>query len=142
QATGVHDVERESDAFVDFSWVHMIRTGILLTISPFYHFNRTNFIGGPRDPNFSLQQKRSSNYGGAQATLSAVAGKHNARVGFYGFAQRDSTQLDVQATDNSGLRISGTEIPTGNLEAVFLGDEYQVASWLRLNGGVRLTHFA
>jgi len=142
QAMGVRDVEHESDAFADFSWVHTIRTGVLLTVSPFYHFNRTNFIGGPSDPNFNLQQKRSSNYGGAQATLSAVAGKHNARVGFYGFAQRDSTQLDVQATDNSGLRISGTEIPTGNLEAVFLGDEYQAASWLRLNGGVRLTHFA
>jgi outer membrane cobalamin receptor len=142
QAAGMRDVERESDAVVDFSWVHTLRTGVLLTVSPFYHFNRAHFIGVPNDPNFDLQQNRSSNYGGAQVVLSAVAGKHNAGAGFYGFAQRDRTQLDVQATDSSGLRISQKEIPTGSLEVVFLEDEYQAASWLRLNGGVRLTHFA
>jgi len=30
----------------------------------------------------------------------------------------------------------------GNLAAVFLQDEYAATSWLRLNGGVRFTHFA
>ena len=102
-------------------------------MSPFYHFNRGNLIGGPNDPNFNVQQNRSSHYGGAQAILSAVAGKHNARAGFYGFAQRDSSRLDVQANDGSALRISQKEMPSGNLEAVFFEDEYQAASWLRLN---------
>jgi hypothetical protein len=142
QAAGMRDVERESDAFVDFSWVRTVSKSLLLTVSPFYHFNRANFIGGPNDPNFNLQQDRSSNYGGAQAVLSAVAGRHNARAGFYGFAQRDSTQLTVQATSGSPLSISQREVPTGNLEAAFLEDEFRAFSWLRLNGGVRLTHFA
>src|SRR5262249_48346709 len=92
QAGGVRDVERESDAVVDFSWVHTLSSGVLLTVSPFYHFNRSNFIGGPNDPNFNVQQNRASNYVGGQAVLSAVVHKNNARAGFYGFAQRDSTR--------------------------------------------------
>jgi hypothetical protein len=142
QAAGVRDVDRESDAFVNFSWVHTVRPGVLLTVSPFYHFNRAHFLGGPNDPDFNLQQNRSSHYGGAQAAVSIVSGKHNARAGFYGFTQADNTQLDVQATDGSGLSIRQGQSPTGNLQAIFLGDEYQATSWLRLNGGVRLTHFA
>jgi TonB dependent receptor/Carboxypeptidase regulatory-like domain/TonB-dependent Receptor Plug Domain len=141
QAAGVRDVERESDAVVDFSWVHALGSGLLLAVSPFYHFNRANFIGG-NDPNFNVQQNRASNYGGAQAVLSAVVHKNNAHAGFYGFAQRDSTQLNVQATDGSGFGIGQKETPTGNLEAFFVEDEYQAASWLRLNGGVRVTRFA
>jgi len=141
QAAGMRDVERESDAFVDFSWVHTLRSGLLLTLSPFYHFNRTHFIGGPNDPGFNVQQNHSSNYGGGQAILGAVGRRHNARAGFYGFAQGDSTRFDVQSTDGTGFGISQKDSPTGNLAAVFLDDEYQATSWLRLNGGVRFTHF-
>ena len=32
QAAGMRDVERESDAFVDFTWVHTLRSGLLLTL--------------------------------------------------------------------------------------------------------------
>ena len=142
QESGVRDVERESDAFADFSWVHTAGPGLLLTVSPFYHFNRAHFIGGANDPQFSVQQNRSSNYEGAQVTFSAVVKKHNARAGFYGFAQQDSTLFGILATDGSGVSLAQKESPTGNLEALFVEDEYQVASWLRLNGGVRLTHYS
>ena len=142
QAAGVRDVERESDAVVDFSWVHTLSSGVLLTVSPFYHFNRANFIGGPNDPNFNVQQNRASNYAGGQAVLSAVLHKNNARAGFYGFAQRDSARLNVQGTDGSGFGIGQTATPSGDLEALFVEDEYQAASWLRVNGGLRLTRFS
>ncbi|HEV2176523.1 MAG TPA: TonB-dependent receptor [Terriglobia bacterium] len=142
QTTGVRDVERESDDFVNFSWVHTAGPGLLLTVSPFYHFNRANFIGGPDDPQFSVQQNRSSNYEGAQATFSAVVKQHNARAGLYGFGEQDSTLFGVEATDGSGLAVRQDESPRANLEAAFAEDEYQVMSWLRLSGGVRLTHFS
>lgn len=142
QSAGARDVERESDAFANFSWVHTAGHGLLLTVSPFYHFNRAHFIGGPNDPQFSVQQNRSSNYEGAQVTFGAVLKKHNARAGFYGFAQQDSEVFGVKGIDGSGLSLSQKESPTGNLEAVFAEDEVQVNSWLRLSGGVRLTHFS
>ncbi len=141
QAAGVRDVERESDAFVNFSWVRTLGPGLLLTLSPFYHFNRANFIGGPNDPQFSIQQNRSSNYEGAQATLGAVVKKHNARFGFYGFAQQDNENVALEATDGSGTALRQTEGPTGNVEAAFAEDSFQATPWLTLNGGVRLTHF-
>ncbi|HEV2348788.1 MAG TPA: TonB-dependent receptor [Terriglobia bacterium] len=140
QAAGARDGEREGDAFVDFSWVHTAGPGLLLTASPFYHFNRADFNGGPNDPIFSVQQNRSSNYEGAQITFGAVKKKHNARVGFYGFAQQDNTRFGLQATDGSGLSLRQSENPTGNVEALFFEDEYQASAWLRLSGGLRFTH--
>jgi hypothetical protein len=140
QAAGVRDVERESDAFMDFSWARTAGPGLLITVSPFYHFNRANFVGGPSDPNLSVEQNRSSNYEGAQVTFGVVKNRHNARAGFYGFAQQDDTLFSLQATDGSGLSLRQSESPTGGVEAMFLEDEYQVNSWLRLSGGLRYTH--
>src|SRR6266496_3120924 len=44
-STGEHlrDANRESDAFVAFSWVRTFNAGVMLTVSPFYHFNRAAF---------------------------------------------------------------------------------------------------
>ena len=142
QAGGARDVERERDAFVDFSWVHTAGPRLLLTVSPFYHFNRADFIGGPNDPQLSAQQDRSSNYEGAQVTFGAVVKKHNARVGFYGFGEQYSTLFGLRATDGSGLALHQAEKPAGNLEALFFEDEYQITTWLRLTGGVRLTRYS
>ncbi len=142
QASGARDVERESDAFLDFSWVYTAGPGLLLTVSPYYHFNRANLVGGPNDPQLSVQQNRASNYEGAQITFGAVVKQHNARGGFYGFAQQDNTLFGVTATDGSGLSLRQAENPTGHLEALFFEDEYQVAPWLKLSGGARLTHYS
>src|SRR6266404_5334094 len=43
------DVNRESDAFVAFSWVHTFNPGLLVTAAPFYHFNRADFESDPHD---------------------------------------------------------------------------------------------
>lgn len=48
QEAGIRDVENERDSFVNFSWVHSWKDGVLLTVSPFYHYNRAHYIGGPR----------------------------------------------------------------------------------------------
>src|SRR6266851_4560148 len=50
RAAGIDDVERESDAFVNVSWVRTFKSGMLLTVSPFYHYNTANFDGGTSDP--------------------------------------------------------------------------------------------
>jgi len=142
QAAGVHDSERESDAFAAFSWIHTAGHGLSLTASPFYHFNRADFIGGPGDPDLSVLQKRASSYEGAQVTRGAISKRHNARIGFYGFAQQDNTSIGVQATGSDGSSLSQKETPTGHLEVAFFEDEYEATSWLRFSGGMRLTHFS
>ncbi len=139
QAAGVSDNEREADAYVNFSWVHTAGHGLLLTVSPFYHHNRADYTGGPNDTPFSPQQRRSADYAGGQVTLAAVAGKHNARVGAYGFEQRDDAFFGLSG---EGASLFERQQPTGSLAVLFMEDQYQPAQWLTLTGGVRLTHFA
>lgn len=138
----VRDVDREADSFVNFSWVHTINPGALLTVSPFYHFNSANYVGGPNDFPVSPQDRRHSNYVGFQSAISLTKGRNSFRGGLYVYGQHDDYLFGVIAQD------PGQSIPShaldvwGNLESVFLQDQLQVASWLTLNGGVRLTHFA
>src|SRR5580693_4617229 len=46
QTLGIRDVEDERDDLVNFSWLHTFNPGTVLTVSPFYHFNRAHYIGG------------------------------------------------------------------------------------------------
>jgi outer membrane receptor protein involved in Fe transport len=143
QDLGIRDVERERDAFLNFSWVHTFNTKFLLTVSPFYHYNRAAFVGGANDTPITARDERSSQYGGAQVILSALTRRHNAKAGFYGFFQRDSAFFSLQGVDDFGnpLSLQQQERPRGNQEVVFLEDQYKPMSWLTLTGGVRFTHF-
>jgi hypothetical protein len=141
QANGVRDNERERDALVNFSWVRAAAPGWLLTVSPFYHFNRADYIGGPNDPSLSTLDKLDSHYGGAQVTLSAVSKRHNAHFGVYAYGEHDSRLFGLTATDGSGLALRQSVSPSGGLVAGFLEDQFKVNQWVTLSAGVRLSHF-
>ena len=134
-------MERERDALVNFSWAHSFRPNVVLTVSPFYHYNRANYDGDPNDAPVSTTQHRGSQYAGGQVILSAVTSRHNARAGVYAFGQHDDEFVNLIANDGSGASLSQTQISTGHLEALFLEDQYKALSWLTLTAGVRLTHF-
>jgi outer membrane receptor for ferrienterochelin and colicin len=141
-AAGIRDVERERDAMADFTWAHSFSPGLLLTVSPFAHFNRANYDGDPNDTPVSTTQHRDSLYAGAQIALNAVTARHNARIGLYGFGQHDDEAIRLIANDGSGANASGDRISTGYSQAGFLEDQFKITSWLTLTGGVRLTHFS
>lgn len=141
EAAGVRDVERERDALASFSWAHTFQPGLMLTVSPFYHYNRANYDGDPNDTPIATTQHRASHYAGAQIALSEVTKKHNASVGLYGFGQRDDEAIGLIANDGSNLSLSQDKLTTGHMEAAFLEDQYKALSWLTLTAGVRLTHF-
>ena len=140
-ANGTSDAERESDAFVNFSWVRSLKPSTLLTVSPFYHFNRADYAGGVHDLPLTPREDRSSNYAGGQISLSAITRTHNARAGIYAFGQRDSNSFGIRANDGSGLSLNQKLASTGGLEALYLEDRYSLTPWLSITGGVRLTHF-
>jgi len=141
QAALVRDHEREQDAFGNFSWIHAWSTNLVLTLAPFYHFNRAAFEGGPNDAP-SATVNRGSNYAGGQISLSLVHGRHNASAGIYAFGQHDNTLFNLLANDGSGESLRQRDILGGQLEAFFLQEKFKVNSWLTLTGGARLTHFA
>jgi outer membrane receptor protein involved in Fe transport len=145
QDQGIRDVENERDDFLNFSWLHTAPSGLILTVSPFYHFNRAhyegNYIGEP-DPNvFIPEDDRGSNYIGGVASLGYARGKHNARAGIQIFGARDNELFGIITSDGSKPPLSQREMVWGNVETIFLEDQYKITSWLTLNAGLRLTHF-
>ena len=140
QSAGIRDVENERDAFVNFSWLHTIGTGTVVTVSPFYHFNRAHYEGGPNDDPVIPEDDRGSNYVGGVVSLGVTRGRHNARAGFQVFGQRDN-QFFGLGVPGSLTTLSQRQTLWGNTEAIFLEDQFRVTHWLTLNGGVRLTHF-
>jgi outer membrane receptor protein involved in Fe transport len=151
-AAGIRDRDREQDIFGNFSWVHTVGSGILFTLSPSYHFNRAAFEGlGAPDQRLVTTDNRASSYAGGQAALSVVKGRHNAKLGAYGFYQHDNTLIGLfgnnvdDSTDPPTLtpvNVPPTRQKAGaQLEAFWVEDQYKATSWLALNAGVRLTHF-
>ncbi len=145
QDLGIRDVEDERDDLVNFSWLHTFNPGTVLTVSPFYHFNRAHYTGGyvgQPDPDVVIpEDDRGSNYFGGVASLAVNRGKHNARAGIQVFGARDNQLFGIITSDGSNPPLRQREMVWGNVEALFLEDQYKLTSWLTLNGGVRLTHF-
>jgi outer membrane receptor protein involved in Fe transport len=145
QAAGTRDTENERDAFVNFSWLHTIGAGTVLTVSPFYHFNRAHYLGdytGVPDPSVSIpQDDRGSNYVGGVVSLAVTRKRHNLHAGAQVFGQRDNQLFGITAGDGTVTAAPQREIIWGNVESLFFEDQIKLTSWLTFNGGVRLTHF-
>jgi outer membrane receptor protein involved in Fe transport len=141
--TLLRDVNHETDSFAAFSWVHTFGPGLVLTVSPFFHYNSANYRGASNDIPSATTQDRSSKYGGGQANISWIKGRNNARMGLYSFAQQDDQFFRVIYNDGSGTVIPPqAQSPAGSLVAAFVEDQFKPTSWLTLNAGLRQTHFS
>ena len=141
----LHDANRESDSFIAFSWVRTVNAGLVLTLSPFYHYNSTNYASSLQDFPSSATENRSSNYAGGQATLSWVEKRNNLRAGLFGFGQQDHQLFGLachDATQCVGLSSPETDNSAGSLTALYVEDQLKVVSWLSLDAGLRQTHFS
>lgn len=162
------DADRESDAVANFSWVHTFNPRILLTVSPFYHYNRANYDSALTDPVVTTQH-RGSTYAGGQISVSANQKRNDLQVGLYSFYQRNTELLGATFNEASSAQFKGdasrlkameastraltlaaspsssfteTQSPTGSLAAFFLDDKFKPTSWLTLSAGLRPTHFS
>jgi TonB dependent receptor/Carboxypeptidase regulatory-like domain/TonB-dependent Receptor Plug Domain len=144
QGQFLHDANRENDSFVTFSWVRTLSPGLLLTVSPFFHFNSADYRSSPLDLPSSATEDRSSKYEGGQATLAWVKDRNNLRAGFYGFAQQDHQLFGVIFNDGSQPNLSPPDVenPDGSLVSVYAEDRFQATSWFTVNAGIRQTHFS
>ena len=146
----LHDANRESDSFALFSWVRTASPGLLLTVSPFYHYNSANYESSPQDFPTSATEDHASKYEGGQATISWVKKRNSLRAGFMGFVQQDGqtfglichdpTQTQCQGSPSNPL--SETDNPSGGELAVYVDEQLRATSWLSLDAGVRQTHFS
>ncbi|MGH9732623.1 MAG: carboxypeptidase regulatory-like domain-containing protein, partial [Candidatus Acidiferrales bacterium] len=117
QSDGIRDTESENDNFVAFTWLHTVGQGLTASVSPFYHFNRAHYVGGPNDTPIIPDSDRGSQYAGGQASIAVVKGKHNARAGYTGFNQRDNTAFGITANDGSALALQQREKLWGSVNS-------------------------
>jgi outer membrane receptor protein involved in Fe transport len=145
QAAGIRDREREQDIFGSFSWLRTIGAGMVFSLTPSYHFNRAAFEGqGDPADRAVTTDNRASSYLGGQVSLGIVRGRHNAKIGAYGFAQHDNTLFRLFGNDSGNFVDFGParQKANGDLEALFVEDQFKAASWLVFSGGVRFTRFS
>jgi hypothetical protein len=142
---GLHDSEREPDGYLTFSWIHTFSPNLLLTVSPFYHYNQASYTGGPNDIPVISTVDQTANYAGAQASLNVSTVKYNdIQAGVYGFVQHQSTFFNNVFTDcapdcqNFGASSAAV---TGGVGEVFVDDRFKVTSWLTFIAGLREAHF-
>jgi outer membrane receptor protein involved in Fe transport len=140
QAAGIRDRDREQDGFAIGSWTHSAGPGTLLTVSPFFHANRAAYVAGPDDP-LSTTDDRISYYEGGQTVFSQAKGPSNFRAGVYAFAQQDDRSFTVTSTDASVTPFHESIAPHGQVDAAFVDEQWKVAPWWTLNGGLRFTYF-
>lgn len=137
----LRDSDRESDAFATLSWVHTFNTNTLLTVSPFYHYNRANYDSSTSDPVVTTQH-RGSTYGGGQVSFSLSEKRNDLQAGVYMFYQQNSETLGAAVNQGSATSFMVNESPTGSLAAIFLEDKFKPISWLTISAGLRPTHFS
>src|ERR1019366_9194202 len=141
-SSGLRDADHESDAIVNFSWVHTFNSKLLLTVSPFFHYNAADYASSPNDSPVVTTENRSSTYGGGQVSFSANVEKNNLQIGLYSFYQQDNELFGAVFNDGSGQPFTDTEHPTGSLAAFFIDDKFKPVPWLTLTAGMRPTHFS
>jgi outer membrane cobalamin receptor len=142
RSLGLRDGDHESDAIVNFSWVHTFNSQMLLTVSPFLHYNRADYSSSPEDDPVATKQNRSSTYGGGQVSFASNLAKNNLQAGLYSFYQQDGELFGAVFKQASGVPFKDAETPSGNLEAFFIDDKFKPFSGLTLTAGIRPTRFS
>ena len=92
----------ETDGYALFSWVHTFNPNVVLTVSPFYHYNSSGYHSLPTDMPVATTAVFSTNYGGGQAVLSFHAPRNDAQVGIYSFAAGQNENFGLIFNDGSG----------------------------------------
>jgi outer membrane receptor protein involved in Fe transport len=138
---GLRDAEREPDGYVAFSWVHTFNPNMLLTLSPFYHYNGADYQGGANDYPVISTVTQTANYGGMQADFNLNFWRNDVQAGLYGFAQHQYNYFDNQFTDGSPNFPPSSIGVTGGVFAQFINDRFKVTPWLTLIAGLRQTEF-
>jgi len=139
----LRDADRETDGYIAFTWVHTFNSKLLLTVSPFYHYNKANYIGSQNDFPAITNADQKANYGGVQAAVHVSVAKNDLEIGMYGFEQNQNNFFNNVFTDgtpNPSITYS-TAAVTGGVWEQFISDKFKPTSCLTLIGGLRESHF-
>jgi len=140
QALGIDDREVADDTLVNLTWLHTTDSGDVLTLSPYYHYNRLQYIGGPNDP-LVTNDDRSSNYYGGYFSWAMTRGRHTLRFGTDSFAEHDNSFFGLQSNVGDRVTVSEHELLWAGVLSAFAEDSVRVTPWFTFNPGLRYEHF-
>ena len=102
--------------------------GTVLTVSPFYHFNRAHYIGGSTtDPGNSRRRSRIQ-LRWRRGFIGINHGSNNAHAGFQVFGERDNQFFAIVTSDGSNPPLSQRQPVWGNVEALFMEDQFKLTT--------------
>ncbi|HEX3968530.1 MAG TPA: TonB-dependent receptor [Edaphobacter sp.] len=144
-SSGLRDGQHETDAIAALSWLHTFNPSTVLQISPFYHYNLANYRPDPNDTPIATTSDRTSNYAGAQASITATIARNTLQAGLYSFGQHDTYLFGAifnenqDASGNTNFRIP--DQASGGIVEEYLSDNFKATTWLTLIAGLRQSHF-
>lgn len=141
QAAGIRDLDLERDDLIGFNWTHSFSPGVLFLLTPYFHFNSAQFVGGPNDTPFILNDNNRSEYLGVRSVLQMQKEKHNASLGLEVWGEHDNSFFGLTANPGGGV-LNQRQKQWASSDAAFLEDQYKATSWLTLDLGLRLTHYS
>jgi hypothetical protein len=138
---GLRDGQHETDGYVTLSWIHTFNPNLLLTVSPFYHYNDATYVSPQTDTPVISNAVQTANYAGLQASLDATVWRNNIQAGIYGFAQHQNNFFSNIVTNGNPNVPASHAARTAGLQEAFVSDKFKVTSWLTLIAGLRQSHF-
>ncbi len=141
-SSALRDSERETDSYGALTWLHTFSSNTVAQVSPFYHYNRTNYQSDANDLPTATTAIQTGVYEGGQASFSTVLARNMLRAGIYGYAQHENDLLGVVFNDGSAQNFSVNPDVGGAVEETYIEDNFRPTSWLTLIGGERQTHFS
>ena len=107
---------------------------------PVFSLQRHPLRRRPRRHPTILNEDSRSDYVGVRAMLQGIKKRHNARVGFESWGQRNNTHFDLTANPGTNV-LQQQEMHWANTESLFAEDQYRPTSWLTLDAGLRVIHY-
>ena len=141
QELGIRDEEKATDAFLNTTWMHTTGGGLLVTVSPYYHFNRGEYIGGVNDP-LVTNDNRGSHYVGSYINVSQTKGRHTYHYGTDTFAEHDDSLFGLRANTGARLSLTHEEVLWASVASAFAEETFRLGPAFTLNAGVRAERFA
>ena len=140
QLAGIADLDLERDYLIGFHWTHSFSEGVTSMLTPYFHFNRADYVGGQNDQPFILKDNNRSDYVGGRSVLQIQKDRHNAVAGVEIWGERDNTFFGLMENPG-GQVLNQQQKHWANSEAGFVEDQYKLTRWLTLDLGLRLTHY-
>ncbi|HTV08377.1 MAG TPA: TonB-dependent receptor [Candidatus Aquilonibacter sp.] len=141
-SSSLRDGQHETDSYGALTWLHTFSSNTVAQLSPFYHYNRSNYQSNPDDQPNATTAIQSGFYSGAQASVSTLVAHNTIRAGIYGYAQHENDLFSVIFNDGSANNFTVNPVVLAGVEETYIEDNFRPTDWLTLIGGIRQSHFS